>query len=240
MKGFGIVAALPAEVRALAGTPAAVGSVAQLSDQAILALSGTGPERARAAGKRLLAEGARGLVSWGVAAALDPCLRAGSLVLPVRVFGLDTGTYEAHPGWHRRLVHCLSRHLATSTGPLVETPVLLTDPVHKRALFERSQAIAADMESAALAKLAQEAGAAFVAIRSISDTASMSLPQWLVSLVDEVGRVDPARLAKALFVSPGRAGDLARLAFGFRAAKATLRNVAENAGRDLLFQVQER
>lgn len=238
MSRIGIVAALPEEVRTLTRKPLAVGTLLELSDRALLTLSGVGAEPADAAGRKLLEHGAKALASWGFAAALDPELEPGSLILPDRVIAVDSTVFPVHPGWREHLADCLHRDFGTHTGPLLETQNMLTDPASKRALFECCKAIAADMESAAIAALAREAGVGFIVVRAITDSASMAIPQWLPGLIDRDGRVNSPRLIRRLVVTPRHWGTFMCLAAGLRAAQATLSGVEKSAGAHLLFRTE--
>ena len=120
------------------------------------------------------------------------------------------------------------------TEPLAESTLVLSTSAQKRALLLRSAAVAADMESAALAALAQTAHVPFVAIRAVSDTADARVPQWLSDVINDTGRVSLRYAIKGLLLHPRDWIVVSRLAFGFRAARATLTDVARQAGESLV------
>jgi adenosylhomocysteine nucleosidase len=231
---LGIVAALSREVQNLTTRALCAGAVVRLSDRSLLAVSGIGPERARAAGRVLLDQGAAALASWGSAAALDARLAPGSLSLPRTVIGADHSISCVTPDWHERLQRCLNDRFGPVTGPLAEARSVLLGPADKRALAQDSGAVAADMESAALGQLAAEARVPFIVVRAISDTALMTVPGWIASALDEQGRPRPLRLCAALLRHPQDIPALVRLARGFRLAQETLAAVMARAGDDLL------
>lgn len=200
----------------------------------LLTLAGIGATRARAAGERLLSSGATALLSWGVAAALDRGLRSGDLLAPATIIGTDLREYAVSADWHRALCERLADEFVVHTEPLAETRTVLTTPAQKRILLVHTGAIAADMESAALAGLAREAGVPFVAIRAISDTATAKVPWWLGVAIDDAGRISLADVLKQIALHPAEWTAVAHLAFGFRAARATLTGVAEQVGTDRL------
>ena len=69
-----------------------------------VACSGGSPERARAEAARLAAEGATGLVSFGLAGGLAPELRPGDLVLPETVQAPDGRSLPTDPAWRDNLL----------------------------------------------------------------------------------------------------------------------------------------
>ena len=222
----GIAVALAAELRTLTPEVIAPGACARLPGGALVALGGVGPERARRTGLQLLEAGARALVSWGVAAGLDPGLTAGNLLLPDRVIGANGATYRVTASWRAELRGRVPPGIAVHTGPLVEASGLLGSPRDKRALFERHGAIAADMESAALAHLAGERGVRFVVVRVVADPVAGRIPRWTAALIDGAGKLRLFRAIGAVLAHPGDWPALVVLARQFRTASRVLRRVA--------------
>lgn len=221
----GIVSAFDREARMLfrqAGTAGA------LPDAALIALAGQGPERARAAGQRLLARGATALMSWGLAAGLDRALKPGSLLLPIAIIDADLREHPVNLVWHRDLCARLENRFTIHTELLAESALLLGTPAQKRALMLHSAAIAADMESAALAALARAANVPFVAVRAVSDTAVTRVPSWLGGVIDTAGRLVVAKVLARIAARPADWAAISHLAFGFCAARATLTGVARH------------
>lgn len=233
---IGIVAALPGEVRTLARGCTRPGVVIQDSDSVLLVLSGIGAERAARAARLLLESGAKALLSWGAAAALDPALRPGTLLLPMEIVAADGKRLPVSSEWHARVLRTVSQvsgSLSARTGALAESAAVLASPHDKLALLRRSGALGADMESAAVARVAQEHGMPFLAVRAISDGCDTALPFWLIQALDALGRPQPLRLCAGLLRHPGDILTLTRLARGFRAALSALSGLKERAGREL-------
>lgn len=222
---LGIVAAMHAEMRTITRQSLSIGTVAHHSDTILLALSGIGPQRARAAGELLLKQGATALLSWGTAAALDSRLTPGSLVLPKTVMAADGMVFTVTPEWHECLHRQLSGSFEIYSGTLVERPTVLSSANVKRALFEHSSGIATDMESAALAAVAREAGALFLIIRVIADSADMAVPQHLITIMQNARPQRQLRLLAAVILHPREWLAIVRLAWGFRAARKTLMRI---------------
>jgi adenosylhomocysteine nucleosidase len=234
LKRLGIVVAMTAEARSLVRKPIVTGDLIHLPEGILVKISGIGPRRAGGAAQNLLEHGATALLSWGSAGGLVPTLSSGSLVLPSSVVGADQSSYSTDPTWHGHLFNRLKGYVDLHQGPLAESVVVLKSSAEKRVLFERTGAMAVDMESGAVAKVAQDAHASFMAIRAISDPADMAIPQSSVGAIDEFGELNLLRLLKKLIRHPFELFAMIRLGWNFRAAQVTLAKVARLAGPHLL------
>jgi adenosylhomocysteine nucleosidase len=237
----GVVVALPEEARCLISTDLELGRPVTIHPQMWICLGGIGGDGAAASCVALIAAGATALVSWGIAAGLDPALRAGALVLSSDVLrASDVGLARAalanseSTAWAQRIADRVVTHIPTIVrAPIAHADRLLRTPADKRALA-RTGAAAADMETASVAQAANVAGIPWLAIRAISDTAEVALPTAVMGAVDQHGRVQPTRLIGALLRHPAELLRLPRLAREFRSALRTLRIVAGEAGPTLL------
>jgi adenosylhomocysteine nucleosidase len=223
----GIIAALPAEVGGITRSPPVIGSVARI-DGGLLALAGIGPERAEGAARRLLENGACGLLSWGSAAGLTPDLAPGALLLPRRVVDEGGHALPVDPAWHARLVQALGG--VTSPGLLAETRRMLETPRAKRRLGAATGAVAADMESAAVARVAAAAGVPFVVVRTVADDAGIALPPEVAAATTARGDVSTIRLLLQTLRRPASLGPLIRLGLRFRRAEGTMAAAAAALG----------
>jgi adenosylhomocysteine nucleosidase len=231
---IGIVVAMTAEARSLIPQVIAHSPFVHGSETPWVEVSGIGPIKARQAARKLVQKDAKGLVSWGIAAGLSRGLSPGALVLPEKVLAVDGSVYKTDVDWHGRLCALLSGHVDLHTGLLAESSTVLTSPSEKSTLSNRTRAIAADMESAAVAAVAREAGVPFMAIRAVADRADRTIPESILSGIDEFGRVTPFGLIKGLARRPAELFALIGLGRDFRAARATLETVARLAGSNLL------
>ena len=152
----GIVAALPGEARALARLRAR--GTAQLADGTRLALSGLGHERAAATAKKLVDDGVDCLISWGSAAALLPVLAPGDLLLPETIVTGDGQRLNCDAVLIEAFGARFDAGVRIRYGALAEASSVLANVAAKQVLHERTQAIAADMESAAIARVAEGLG----------------------------------------------------------------------------------
>lgn len=128
-----------------------------------------------------------GLVSVGFCGALDPALEIGDIVVSGRE--------------------------VQSPRPFVRGEILSSDRVavtaaEKRALRERTGAIAVEMEAAAVAAKAREWGVEFRCIKAVSDTAGEDMPldfnRYRSRYQDAAGGFSRSRIALAALSHPFR------------------------------------
>lgn len=227
----GVVVAMPSEARAFTGSAAAVRSLVRFSEEGVLLyVGGVGGDRARAAADRLLGSGARALVSFGTAGGLEPSLAPGTVLVPERVVAAGGARFATDEAWAGRI----RGRLRCASGAIAESPRVLGSPLEKRDLFLATSARGVDMESAAVAAAALQAGVPFVAVRAICDAASLAIPPAALRAVDPFGRLRPTRLLAALVRSPGEIAGLLSLSSAAAAAHAALRAVVRTLGRRLV------
>jgi adenosylhomocysteine nucleosidase len=232
----GIVAALTAEARTLLPVPPArlsalgASAIHTLPDGDLLIVSGMGGAAATQAARTLVAAGARGLLSFGLAGALDPALGPGAVLLPAAVTDGAGTVHAAYHPWRERLAALQLAH-GTTHALIVEGAVLslaqpLTTAASKSQARARTGAVAVDMESFAIAQVAMEQGVKFAVARVVVDTAADSLPSAVLQATDLHGEVDYRRLASGLLHQPPQLLALLRLAWRYRVALRSLRALA--------------
>jgi adenosylhomocysteine nucleosidase len=224
LKGVGVVAALAAEARLFGSAARRADGLAELADGTLLALSGVGPAAAARAAKRLADAGARALLSFGLAGALDPSLSAGALVIPHRVISREGATVSVSPQWRALLVRSLGARRAVNGGDLLSSSRPIDSIEAKSAVFHGTGAAAVDMESLAVAQVAADRKLPFVALRVIVDTAVDRVPRSVMAASRE-GQVKIARLLGALALAPADILDVIRLARRYRMAMRALAQV---------------
>lgn len=220
-----MVTALATEARALGTPPSRSESLTVLPDGTLVAVSGVGYDAAARAAHALVASGAIGLVSFGLAGGLDPDLAAGTLVLPREVRSQNQADVSVDSAWHQCVVRCLPSTQAVATGALWSSrmPVVTVDA--KRTLFAESGAVAVEMEAMAVAQIAASAAIPFLAIKVIVDTALDVLPRAVMA-VDSAGRIRTMKLAGMLLRYPNEIIALIRLAGRYGPAQRSLRAIA--------------
>jgi adenosylhomocysteine nucleosidase len=207
-----VLAAMPRELRLIARRlrlrPGRVAGLPAWSRGGVVAAAiGVGPARAAAGCAGVLREvpASRVLVT-GVAGAVDPALCVGTLILPEAVVDVRTG-----------------RRFAPSTGApragvLASVDAVFAPPVGARcgpsgALGLPAGTTAVDMETAAVAAVAEERGIAWDVVRAISDTSGM-LTLDVAGVLRPDGRADLVTAARLVLRKPGAAVRLVRLGIG--------------------------
>jgi len=128
----------------------------------------------------------------GVAGALDPRLAIGDLVLCDCPEELSTRLEIP-----RRLIVTSDRVVATAA--------------EKAELFATSSAGVVDMETTIVRKFAADRGLPFIALRSVSDTATHSLDPRVLGLIDQWGRARPGEVWSFISGNPFRLLSLLKL-----------------------------
>ncbi len=193
--------------------------------------------------------GVDALVSFGVAAALDPSLTPGDLVLPETIVtedkigtGIEAGAEEnrlVNQEWRNRIQRQLSSQLTIVGGTLVTSQVPLTSREAKLELGKATGACAMDMESGDVAEVAARQNP-FIAIRAIIDPVEFSPPEALLSVVYPDGSVQPF---KFLLLLLNRSVDLKtvfHLALAMQTARTTLLTVVKTLGMNLDSKLSDR
>ncbi len=219
MTRLGVVVGLAAEAEIIARAE-------PLRDEPVplLANSGADSARAAAAAGRLVAEGARALLSFGIAGALSPALRPGALLLPSSVVLPDGQRPETDPRWRRSLTACLEENgLTAFADSLLGSAVAVASTEAKAALFSRHGALAVDMESHAVAAAARAAGLPFLVLRAVADPAERALPAWAPAATGSDGRVKLGTAIMALCRRPWEIPAAMRLGAETRSALNALR-----------------
>ncbi|MEM6413442.1 MAG: hypothetical protein AAF720_02160 [Pseudomonadota bacterium] len=131
-----------------------------------VAVTGADADRAEKMALEFLKGGRKALLSIGVSGGLDPSLKPGD-VLFARTVGVGQKLILS-PG-HNLLPQRLAR-------PIRGADAIIQTPADKAELYERTGAVAVDMESGGVATASERFGTPFLAIRAIADPAERALP----------------------------------------------------------------
>jgi len=227
----GIVVALPEELSTLTSKKIDKGCCAFITDTIVLAYSGAGADNARTASELLLAQGVTRLISWGCAAALSESLKPGDLILADTLIDAEGIQINIHPEWIGLANTLLSTHVKAHIGSLAESRTIVAEAKDKKHLHTQTGAIALDMESTAVAKVARQNGLPFLTIRTVADPAHMNLPKAINHSLNDEGDVVLAKLLAFIALHPTELPGLIKLGLHFNAAKNTLKLVAKQLDR---------
>lgn len=175
---------------------------------------------------------AAGIVSFGMAGALDPALRLGDWHIGDRL----TGAFECDcdPAWVAALARCLPR---ARIGTAYCDGRLISDPAEKLSLGASHAALTADMESHIAAEAAMRAGLPFAVLRCISDEAEALLPPAIAVAMHPGGGLALGAVLGSIVTQPSQIPEListlARFSRAYTALKAGVRAVGPRLAFDL-------
>lgn len=223
MTRLGVVTGLASEADCLEPQSAAKGGR--------VLCAGADPARAEDAARKLISEGCTGIMSFGLAGGLDPAVDAGALVVADSVILPDGSRLETDTGWRHRLLQGLGPVTGqVVTGALVGSDGAVLDEWRRKTLREASGAVAVDMESHAVARVAVEFATPFLAVRAVSDTFRHRVPAWVPGTIQPDGRPRWSTVVSGVLAHPTDITALMRLRTSSRRGLATLRRVAVLAG----------
>ncbi|HEX5962022.1 MAG TPA: hypothetical protein VFY97_12375 [Rhodanobacteraceae bacterium] len=229
-ESIGLVVALPAEAHSIGVRGVHPGECGPWR-QGWAAVSGIGPHNAMRAAERLLACGVGRLANWGVAGALDAGLEPGDVLIPERVrYADDDPGFATDVEDSRRLAEALSASLTVHRGTLWSAAQPVATQSGKRALAERTGAVAVDMEAAPIAAVATRARLPFVVVKAICDPATSELPAGIVRALDgSEGGLSLRMLSAIAFGGPASWRAARSLARDFARARHSLAAAARMA-----------
>lgn len=171
--------------------------------QATLICSGVGPRNAERATREQMEKSRPHLViSTGVAGSLSRELKIGDVIVANEVIDESSGShFKCSP----------PPNTQNPESMIVSVSRMITSADEKKSLWQKFNAVAVDMESAAVARVCVQHNVPFVAIRAISDTAEEVLPPALTGFFDEQGKLRPSKIAAAIVKNPALVKTLRRL-----------------------------
>ncbi len=144
----------------------------KISDESLLlGITGVGIKKARKATSFIIQKFKPDLViSAGFGGALSPGLKVGDIVIGEWVLSLKKNEKRVLLSDLPHVEHDFIR------GGILTENRFIYDPIEKKKLFEKSGALAVDMETWGVAEAALKSGVKVLSVRSISDEFSETLP----------------------------------------------------------------
>ncbi len=216
--------------------------LADLSERSVIALVGLAFEARIAAGPGVLVicrgretpdllrlaigAGCRSIISFGVAGGLAPELTPGDCVVASSIIDYPA-VRPTDPLWSRKLAEMIpnARH-----GPIMGVNSVVSDPADKRKLHAFTRAVAVDMESHLVARLADAHGLAFAAVRVIIDPAHRAVPPAALLAMAPGGSTDVTAMLREIVARPSQVSPLMRLAADAMVARASLARLRRALG----------
>jgi adenosylhomocysteine nucleosidase len=165
----------------------------------------------------------RGVISFGVAGALDPSLKSGDVVVATEVMAGDA-RWLAGLALNEELITSLALgRRRVVRGGLAGVEEIVAAQARKAALWIQTGASAVDMESHIAAAYADEAGLPFAALRVISDPAHRALPALARSAIKPNGEIDVRKVLRGVVREPRTLRALVSTGLDFNRALKSLR-----------------
>lgn len=160
------------------------------------------------------------VVSFGIAGALAPGLRAGDLVISSEVVS-DGGRWKADDSFRVRVAR-LAAEVGSIEGPVFGARRIVATRSEKRLVWEATGALAVDLESDVVARVATSAGIPFVVVRTIADSVYRELPPAALIPLTENGTPKLFQVLASVARQPRQVAALCGLARETRTALAAL------------------
>jgi hopanoid-associated phosphorylase len=195
----------------------------------LVAATGGRPFAADDHAMKLIDRGATALLSLGIAGGLAPGLPTGAVVVATSVV-VRTGSIATDEGWRARLTRGISGAIS---GTVLGADRTIARAQQKAELFARTGALAVDLESGGVARVAKDAGVPFAVVRAIADPASSDLPPAALVGLGLHGSIDLIAVLGSLRRERGQLSRLLVVARDTRTALAALRRGVRELGLEL-------
>lgn len=235
----GIIVALPEELTTLTNKKVAKGSFIFIAENILVVYSGAGSVNAAAGAKLLIANGATRLISWGCAAALAMRLNPGDLILADKLIDAENIEHVVDLDWHSHAKKTLEAYITVSSGNLADSVGIISSSKDKKQMHAKTGAVALDMESMSIAKVAKHHSLPVLVIRVIADPVSMSLPKAINYSLNSQGEIVMPKLLFFILLRPSELPGLIKLGIHFSAAKKTLKSIAKQLDKMTNFTTLE-
>jgi hopanoid-associated phosphorylase len=173
----------------------------------------------------------RSIISFGVAGGLAPELLPGDCVVASTI--VDYPTLRATDRtWSRKLLDAIpdARH-----GPIVGANSIVSGPAGKHELYAMTGAVAVDMESHLVARLAATHGLSFAAARVVVDPAHRFVPAAALAGLRADGGTSVMAVVRELLAAPSQLFGLLRIGLDGYFARAALLRMRQTLGPNFGF-----
>ena len=172
--------------------------------------------------------GCRSIISFGVAGGLAPDLVPGDCIVASAIIDYPAER-PTDPLWSDKLLELIPE---ARRGAIVGVNAVVSDPCDKRRLAERTGAIAVDMESHLVARLAESHGLSFAAVRVVIDPANRAVPPAALLAMASDGGADMTSMIWEILARPSQVAAMMRIAADAYAARAALVRLRRVLGPD--------
>jgi hopanoid-associated phosphorylase len=173
----------------------------------------------RRAAEDLVGRGAKTLVSFGTAGAINPALGTGTIVLGTEVLDSLGRRWACDQAGYQELAKSLQ---PCFLGKILGVDRPLLDAEEKGKARNDSGADIADMESHVVGSAAKEKSVPFLVVRVVLDDARRAIPAALSSAIDERGGIQLLAIIRAIFKRETTIAQILELRGDMIAAEAAL------------------
>jgi hopanoid-associated phosphorylase len=172
--------------------------------------------------------GAHAILSFGICGALSPELSIGTIIVGTEVV-CQNERWRADETW----TSALARSCEATTGAVAGSDSALLMPDSKAAHRQQTGAVAVDMESHIVARVASERGVPFAVLRAVSDAAHHTLPPAAAFGLNKEGKIDYSAVMLSLMDEPSQLSALIRTARDTKTALKALHRCFHRLGPGL-------
>lgn len=178
------------------------------------------------AAKNAARHGCRGIISFGVAGGLVPDLRPGDWVVASSIVESEASR-ATDAVWSGRLRDAIK---GCRYSAIVGTETPIAEPAVKRSLHRMTGAVAVDMESHVVARVAAAHGLSFTALRVIVDPADRAIPPAALVGMGTGPHPDSGAVFRELIARPSQISQLLRVSLDAYIARAEMQRVRRLLG----------
>ena len=200
--------------------------IARKIAKAQVACAGARPQRARWLTRELVRCGAKRLMSFGIAGALEPGLPVGTMIIGAQVIAAD-GLWTCDTAWVAEL---MQKFPEAHCGGVWGSEFLVPTAKDKRVIYEKSRCLIVDMESHCAAQIAEEAKLPLGVVRVVCDSSDMDVPPVVMAAIAEDGKINNGRALMHILRHPSQIPDLFHVSRGTKKALHVLRQAAKLLG----------
>jgi hopanoid-associated phosphorylase len=162
--------------------------------------------------------GCRSIISFGVAGGLAPHLRPGNWIVASSIIDAQQ-IRPTDQAWSEKILEIIP---CAGHAPIVGVDTAITDPNAKRQMHVETGAVAVDMESHIVARLASTHGLSFAAVRVVIDPAHRVVPKAALAGMRPGGGTSVTAVMRELIARPSQLSSLLRVAVDAYAARNAL------------------
>ena len=134
-----------------------------------------------------------GVITAGLAGALDPNLGIGDVVIDSAAKDADRVV---------EFINAMSGGTRVHKGPIHTSKALVSTVEEKKLLSAQNHCLAVEMEAQYVRSFAEHRKLPWLSVRAISDSAVDAIPQQVVRFVDRKGNVNPFGVTMGLAMNP--------------------------------------